>query len=136
MPGDDPTDWLRRLTPAEWLASAANEIEHAVAALTRRAARPGVTHARRAAGMAWNAVLFLAPEPRLGRSYMEHVLALATDDGAPDEVRAAAQLLRDTPPMPPALITLGKPDLRPADAARTILAYARARVAALESGPQ
>jgi hypothetical protein len=135
MPGDDPTDWLRRLTPAEWLAASATEIGHAVAALTRRAARPGVTHARRAAGMAWNAVLFLAPDPRFGRSYMEHVVALAADEFAPDEVRAAAQLLRDTPPLPPTLITLGKPDLRTADAARAILAYARARVAALEAGP-
>ena len=134
MAGVDPTDWLRRLTPAEWLAAAATEIEHAAEALARRAARPGVTYARRAAGMAWNAVLFLAPEGRFGRSYMEHVVALAGDEGVPDDVRAAAQLLRDTPPLPPALITLGKPDLRPADAARKILAHARARVATLEAG--
>ena len=43
---------------------------------------------------------------------MEHVVALARDAGAPDDVRAAAELLRDTPPLPPELITLGKPDLR------------------------
>jgi len=135
MPGTDPGDWLRRLSPAEWLAAATTEIAQAVEALTRRAARPGVTHARRAAGMAWNAVLVLAPEPRFGRSYMEHVAALAADPDAPDDVRAAAQLLRDTPPLPPTLITLGKPDLRAADAARTILAHAQARVSALESAP-
>jgi len=136
MPDVDPAHWLYRLTPPEWLAAAAVEVEHAIAALTRRAARPGVTHARRAAGMAWNAVLVLAPDARFGRSYMEHVVALAADDGepaVPDDVRAAARLLRDTPPLPPALITLGKPDLRPADAARTILEYARGRVAALQS---
>jgi hypothetical protein len=136
MPDVDPTDWLRRLTPAEWLSAATTEIDNAVAALSRRAARPGVTHARRAAGMAWNAVLVLAPEPRFGRSYMEHVVALAVDETAPADVRAAASILRDTPPLPPTLITLGKPDLRAADAARTILAYARARVATLELGPQ
>jgi hypothetical protein len=135
MPGADPTDWLNRLSPAEWLAAANTELEHAVAALTRRAARPGVTYARRAAGMAWNAVLVLAPEPRFGRSYMEHVVALASDDSAPADVRVAAQQLRDTPPLPPRLITLGKPDLAAADAARTILTYARQRVAALESLP-
>jgi len=136
MPDVDPAHWLYRLTPAEWLAAAAVEIEHAVAALTRRAARPGVTHARRAAGMAWNAVLVLAPDPRCGRSYMEHVVALAVDEGATDEVRAAAILLRDTPPLPPTLITLGKPDLRSADAARAVITHARARVAALEAGAQ
>ncbi len=132
MPGPDPSHWLDRLTPAEWLAAATTELEHAAEALARRAARPGVTHARRAAGMAWNAVLAAAPPDardaafaRYGRSYMEHVVALATADDAPADVRAAAQLLRDTPPLPPTLIQLGKPDLRALEAARTIAAYAQ-----------
>jgi hypothetical protein len=131
VPDRDPTHWLFRLTPAEWLAAAAAELEQARAALERRAVRPGVTHARRAAGMAWNAALVLAPDERYGRSYMEHVVALADDGAAPDDVRAAARLLRDTPPLPPQLIHLGKPDQRSADAAAAIIAYARARVAAL-----
>jgi hypothetical protein len=125
MPGPDPAHWLHRLTGEEWLAAAATEIAHAEAALARRAARPGVTHARRAAGMAWNAVLTLHPDERSGRSYMEHVVALAGDAAVPDEIRAAAQRLRDTPAAPPALVTLGKPDLGPAQAARTILDHAR-----------
>ncbi|HVV49789.1 MAG TPA: hypothetical protein VHO06_09030, partial [Polyangia bacterium] len=91
MPGPDPAHWLHRLTPEEWLAAAATELGHAEAALTRRAFRPGVTHARRAAGMAWNAVLIRHPDDRAGRSYMEHVVALAGDAGVPDEIRAAAQ---------------------------------------------
>jgi hypothetical protein len=130
-PASDPTHWLYRLTSAEWLAAADTEVGHADLALARRAARPGVTHARRAAGMAWNAVLVLAPDERFGRSYMEHVVALADDAVAPEDVRDAARLLRDTPPLPPQLITLGKPDLRAAAAARTIIAHARTRVAAL-----
>jgi len=125
MPGPDPAHWLHRLTAEEWLAAAVTELAHAEAALARRAARPGVTHARRAAGMAWNAVLTVRPDERSGRSYMEHVVALAGDATAPDEIRAAAQRLRDTPAAPPALVTLGKPDLGPAQAARTILNHAR-----------
>ena len=135
MPGADPAHWLYRLTPAEWLDAAETELGHAAEVLARRAARPGVTHARRAAGMAWNAVLAAAPEAdadvlvaRFGRSYMEHVAALAAAPDVPDEIRAAAALLRDTPPAPPELITLGKPDLRVLDASRAIVAHARTLV--------
>lgn len=125
MPGSDPAHWLHRLTAAEWLAAAETELTHAEAALARRAARPGVTHARRAAGMAWNAVLIAKPDDRAGRSYMEHVVALSENTALPPEIRQAAQRLRDTPAMPPTLITLGRPDLAPAEAARAILDHAR-----------
>jgi HEPN domain-containing protein len=125
MSGSDPAHWLHRLTAAEWLAAAETELAHAEAALARRAARPGVTHARRAAGMAWNAVLIGAPNDRAGRSYMEHVVALADDAALPLEVRQAAQRLRDTPALPPALVTLGRPDRSAAQAARLILDHAR-----------
>ncbi|HXT97133.1 MAG TPA: hypothetical protein VN853_12595 [Polyangia bacterium] len=128
MPGPDPAHWLHRLTAEEWLAAAATELEHAEAALARRSVRPGITHARRAAGMAWNAVLVTQPDERAGRSYMEHVVALAADPAVPDEIRAAAQRLRDTPPRPPELVTLGKPDLGPAQDARAIADYAHRRL--------
>jgi HEPN domain-containing protein len=127
----DPAHWLRRLSDDEWLASAQNELRHCQETLERRAVRPGVTHARRAAGMAANAVLVLQDNPAWGRSYMEHVTALAGDDAVPTEVRAAAALLRDTPPAPPELVKLGKPDLRALEAARTVVAWARAWVTAL-----
>ena len=65
---------------------------------------------------------------------MEHVVALAqaptTTRRSPTDVRAAARLLRDTPAAPPALITIGKPDMRALDAAPTIVEFARDRVAA------
>lgn len=125
MPGSDPAHWLHRLTAAEWLAAAETELAHAEAALARRAARPGVTHARRAAGMAWNAVLIGTPDEQAGRSYLEHVVALANDAALAVEVRQAAQRLRDTPAMPPALVTLGRPDLSAAQAARLIIDHAR-----------
>jgi hypothetical protein len=127
LPEKDPAHWLYRLSPDEWLAAAETELQNCASTLQRRAFRPGVTHARRAAGMAWNAVLIGSFDPRHGRSYMEHVTALATDVGIPDDARQAALYLRDTQPAPPALVTLGKPNLRPLDAARVLVAYARTR---------
>jgi hypothetical protein len=139
-PARDPEHWLYRLTAGEWLAAAENELGLCAEALGRRAVRPGITHARRAAGMAWNAVLARAPatalDARYGRSYMEHLVALAdgTDheadhegDDVPAEVRAAARLLRDTPAAAPALLTIGKPDLTALEAARRVVDHARAR---------
>jgi HEPN domain-containing protein len=128
MPGPDPTHWLHRLLPAEWLAAADTELQHCAETLGRRAYRPGVTHARRAAGMALNAVLAGEDHPNWGRSYMEHVVALADEALAPAEVRAAARQLRDTPPAPPELVKLGGPDLAPLEAARTIIDWARAQL--------
>ena len=125
LPGSDPTHWLHRLDAAEWLAAAHTELEHCAEALGRRAFRPGVTHARRAAGMACNAVLIAEEHPAWGRSYMEHVAALAEEEGP---VREAARLLRDTPPAPPELVSLGKPDLRALEAARAIVEWAQTRV--------
>jgi hypothetical protein len=133
MPGSDPGHWLHRLDAAEWLAAAATELAHCAEKLSHRATRAGVTHARRAAGMAWNAVLVTAPDERYGRSYMEHVVALAdapSDDASiPPAVRDAARLLRETPAAPPQLITIGKPDLSALEAAKTIVEFARARSA-------
>src|SRR5690242_21015789 len=132
MPGADPGHWLHRLDAGEWLAAAATELAHAEEKLAHRSVRPGLTHARRAAGMAWNAVLVTAPDERYGRSYMEHVVALAqTPDGdaaIPAAVRDAARLLRDTPPTPARLITIGKPDMTALEAAKIIVEFARSRV--------
>jgi hypothetical protein len=134
MPAKDPNHWLYRLSAEEWLAAAETELGHCQQTLARRAIRPGVTHARRGAGMALNAVLVVEERSAWGRSYMEHVVALADDQAAPAAVRAAARLLRDTPPQPPALVSLGKPDLRVLEAARAVVDWARARVTALGAG--
>ena len=127
MPGPDPSHWLHRLTADEWLAAADTELLHCEQTLGRRAVRAGVTHARRAAGMAWNAVLVMAPDDKYGRSYMDHVVALAADDGAPAPVREAAARLRDTPATPPQLVQLGRTDPAPLEAARMIVDHARSR---------
>jgi hypothetical protein len=131
VPGTDPGHWLHRLDPAGWLAAAATELAHAQEKLSQRAVRAGVTHARRAAGMAWNAVLVTAPDERYGRSYMDHVVALAqtaeSDASIPAAVRAAARLLREAPAAPPTLITIGRPDMSVLEAATAIVDFARAR---------
>lgn len=143
-PARHPGHWLYRLTSGEWLAAAENELRLCAEALARRALRPGITHARRAAGMAWNAVLATAssdaPDARYGRSYMEHVVALAEGtaaegDGVPPDVRAAARVLRGAPTTPPALITIGKPDVTALEAARVVLEHARARAASSARAP-
>jgi hypothetical protein len=126
----DPEHWLFRLTGDEWHRAAERERALCLEQLERRSVRAGVTHARRAAGMAWNAVLSQHEDPRYGRSYMEHIHALADDPAIPEAVRAAAHQLRSAPTGPPVLLHLGRPDLSVHAAAGVILAEARARAPA------
>jgi len=135
------TDWLRRLTPRQWLDAGLHELDEARGQLARRAARPALASARRAAGMAWNAVLALEAEPPavFGRTYVEHLVALAQGavmDAAdphpiPSAVRDAARvLLEDAAAGPTDVVQILTPrrDRRVADAAETILAEAYARL--------
>jgi len=123
----DPTHWLHRFTADEWLRAAEKELQHARVALEAKQQRAGVVQARRAAGMAWNAVLSTAADEAYGRSYMEHLQALSKDATAPESIRAAARALLEAP-MTAQLIMLGKGDARLADSARAILEHARERV--------
>jgi hypothetical protein len=127
MPAKDPAHWLYRLAPDEWLRAADNELVHAEDALGRRAVRPAVTHARRAAGMAANALLWRAERPAWGRSYMEHVIGICDDTTVPEAIRGAARQLRDTAPVPPQLVKLGAPDRTALDAASAIISWARSQ---------
>jgi HEPN domain-containing protein len=127
MPGRDPSHWLHRFDAEEWLRAAANELARAEEALAHKQQRPGVAGARRAAGMAWNAVLVQAEDERYGRSYMDHLKTLAADERVPDAVRAAAQQLLEAP-LATNVIALGRGDTRHADAARVIIDEARRRV--------
>jgi HEPN domain-containing protein len=131
----DPTHWLYRLSPDEWLAAADTEMRLAEDKLAARSFRPAITHARRAAGMGLNGVLVLQENERWGRSYMEHVIALIDEEGAPNDVRDAARTLREIPPAPPELVSLGKPDRRALEAARRVLQWCRDRVTALRTPP-
>jgi HEPN domain-containing protein len=125
----DLDHWLYRLTADEWLRAAENEVARAVEALAGKQQRAGVAGARRAAGMAWNAVLVVAFDEQYGRSYMEHLQALSRDATVPEPIRVAARALLDAP-LAPTVITLGaRGDTRLAEAARTILDHARSLVA-------
>jgi HEPN domain-containing protein len=132
MPGRDPDHWLHRLSADEWLRAAEGELGRAREALAHKQQRSGVAGARRAAGMAWNAVMARLPDDeveRWGRSYMDHLKALALDGAQPDELRAAAQALLEAP-LATNVIPIGRGDTRLADCAAAILAAARARLSA------
>ncbi|MDB4970723.1 MAG: hypothetical protein JWN44_6412 [Myxococcales bacterium] len=129
MPGRDPSHWLHRLDATEWLRAADNELLRAEEALSGKQHRTGVAGARRAAGMAWNAVLVAVEDEAYGRSYMDHLKALAADARVAEDVRAAAQQLLAAP-LQTNVIPLGRGDTRLAVAARAIVDEARRRVSA------
>ena len=129
MPGRDPSHWLHRLDAEEWLRAAANELARAERALGDKQQRAGVAGARRAAGMAWNAVLVRAEDATYGRSYMEHLQALTRDERVPEPVRAAAAQLLGAP-LATNVVPLGRGDTRLADAARALVDEARRRISA------
>ncbi|MDC0719362.1 hypothetical protein [Nannocystis bainbridge] len=94
--------WLWRLDADAWMRSALTELEAGADHVAAR--RTALTHARRAAGMALNAVLvawaraqgtadaLAAAESRWGRSYVDHLRLLGDcrpEDQAPLEPRAA-----------------------------------------------
>jgi HEPN domain-containing protein len=87
----DPNDWLRRYSPDEWIRAALAEVARAEAAWERGDARAGAAGVKRAAGMALNAALIVEPEPSWGRTYLEHVHALAEDSRVPQAVRDACR---------------------------------------------
>lgn len=79
MASDDREHWLWRLDADAWLRAAEVELTAGAANLASR--RTAITHARRAAGMALNAVLVVTTAPgdelRWGRSYLDHLRAVA-----------------------------------------------------------
>jgi HEPN domain-containing protein len=129
MPGRDPSHWLHRLDAEEWLRAAANELARAEEALLHNQQRPGLAGARRAAGMAWNAVLVGVEDETYGRSYMDHLHALAKDARVSEAVRTAAGALLAAP-LATNVVPLGRGDTTMAAHARTIIDEARRRVSA------
>lgn len=134
QPPKDPRHWLFRLSAEEWLKAARNELARAEVALVRKLQRQGIAGARRAAGMAWNAVLVLSPDERYGRSYMEHLHALGESAPSPETVREAAAALVAAP-LETNVIPIGKGDTRMAESARVIIEHAAERVRALSAPP-
>ena len=131
VPEAQPDHWLLRLSAPEWLAAARVELDASTAALSARQQRKGVANARRAAGMALNAVLVLRPDDAWGRSYMDHVRIVAGSPLIPDAVRQAAQALVDAPMDAPLLVGLGSGSVGSARAAAVVLAWCEREVGLL-----
>jgi HEPN domain-containing protein len=127
----DDTHWLLKLSPDEWIRAALGELRRAEAAFANRNARGGLAGARRAAGMALNAALIVEPNETWGRSYVDHLLAVAVDPSVPLQVRESCGRLTETPlPGQGALVTLRttKHEERLLEAARDVVAHAYAIV--------
>jgi hypothetical protein len=132
MPGRDPNHWLHRFDAGEWLLAAENELARAEDALLHKQQRTGVAGARRAAGMAWNALLVGlddAAAEKYGRSYMEHLQAIARDETADEALVTAARALLSAP-LATNVIPLGKGDTRLAAMARVIVDAAKTKISA------
>lgn len=91
------TEWLDKFTPDEWIRVAMGEMRRAEEAYQAKNARAGLAGARRAAGMALNGALRVEPNDAWGRSYVDHLLALAKDQTVPERVREASKHLMQTP---------------------------------------
>jgi hypothetical protein len=125
-----PPDWLSRLTPEAWIQQSLAELGRAEALLKAHDRKAGVLSLRRAAGMALNGALSINWR-EWGRTYVEHVRAIASDPSVPEAVRDAARVLNDAPiEQQPGVVRLTPPSesARFVDATRTVMAHAYAVV--------
>ena len=126
----DPSDWLRRYSPNEWIRAALGELRRAKAAYDAGNARAGAAGVKRAAGMALNAALIVEPNDAWGRTYVEHIEALARDEHAPVAVREASRTVLQVDPRSGDVVILRTPRTHEAtmEAARDVIAHAWAVV--------
>lgn len=122
----DPTHWLRRHSPDEWIRASLGELSRAERAWTGGNSRAGAVGLKRAAGMALNAALIAEPDPAYGRTYVEHLEALAVDSRVPEAVRVASRRVLDAQGPAIDVIRLRTPRDHAAsvDAARDVIAHA------------
>lgn len=126
----DPNHWLLKLSPDEWIRAALGELRRAEQAYKARNGRAGLAGARRAAGMALNGALIVAPNDLWGRSYVDHLIALERDPSAPEAVRQGCRLLMQTQPPGNPVVSLRTPGLEEKilEAARDVIAHGFALV--------
>ena len=133
----DASHWLFKLSPDEWIRAALSDLRRAEEAYQAKNVRGGLAGAKRAAGMALNGALIVEPNALWGRTYVEHIGAVAVDLGVPERVRAACrELIETTMPGPAALVTLRvtSSERRVLEAARDVIAHAYAVVKRSEGG--
>ncbi len=122
--------WLTRLAPEAWIRQGLTELDRAEARLRAHDRVAGVLGLRRAAGMALNGALCVAWRA-WGRTYVDHLHAIARDDAVPAAVRSAAELLNGVSlDKQPGVVRLTPPSESSSwvEAAKTIMAHAYAVV--------
>lgn len=128
--GSAELSWLTRLPPQDWIREGLSELARAQQLLKSHDRTGALLALRRASGMALNGALRVAWRP-WGRTYVEHVRAIADDPDAPEPVRLAARLLMEVPVERSASIVRLTPPSESArwvEAAKTVMAHAYAVV--------
>ena len=122
--------WLTRLAPEAWIRQGLGELARAEERLAQHDRTAGVLGLRRAAGMALNGALAVQLRD-WGRTYIDHLRAVAEDQDVPEAVRAAAKLLNEIQlERQPNVVRLTPPSegARWVEAAKTVMAHAYAVV--------
>lgn len=128
--GEAPPKWLSRHTPEGWIRQGLSELARAENALKSHDRVAGVLGLRRAAGMALNGALSVSFRA-WGRTYVDHVRAVAEDESLPAVVREGARLLNEIElDRVPNVVRLTPPSesTRWVEAAKTVMAHAYAVV--------
>ena len=122
----DPDDWLRKLSPDEWIRAGMGELRRAESAYGRGDLRGGAAGLKRAAGMALNGALLVEPDESWGRTYLEHLAALASDERQPEAVRDACKQVIASGPPAGDVVSLRTPrsHVHAVEAAKDVIAHA------------
>jgi hypothetical protein len=131
----DPSHWLRRFSPDEWVRVSLAELRRAEGRFKANDIAAGLAGCKRAAGMALNGALLVEPNESWERSYVDHVAALGRDPTIPERVRDACKHLLEARPPSSDILTLRsrRSDERLLEAARDVMAHAYAVVKKHES---
>ena len=100
--------WLRQRSASDWIAEARSSLARAKHAMEDRDQRSLIALLKHGAGVALNAVLLVQSHPTWGRLPTQHLAGLAITEGAPPDVRKAAQLLHDARVTDSSLVQLGR----------------------------
>ncbi len=127
---DDPNIWLSRFSAQGWIERALRELAVAEQAFADRQPPVAAAAIKRAAGMALNGALCVVFRVDWGRSYVDHLKALAADASLPGGISEAAAVILQFNPQPGTLVFLRSPgqDHRLLEATRTVMAHAYAIV--------
>jgi HEPN domain-containing protein len=131
----DPNHWLKKWSPKEWIQASLAELHRAEARIRARDLTAGLAGCKRAAGMALNGALLVEPNESWGRSFVDHVSALARDETVPERVREACRVLVSSRPPASDILQLRsrRTDEELLEAARDVMAHAYAIVQRHES---